>query len=213
MIKNIIFDLGGIILNIDFNRASIAFNKLGINDFSSLYSQAIQSNLFINLELGILNEDDFCEEIRLLCGLNLTNNEIISAWNELILDFPPARLQLIHELKYNYRCFLLSNTNKIHYDYYQSNLRHNHNINGLESLFEKAYFSHEINLRKPNIDSYEFVLKENKLNAEETLFIDDSIQNIEAAKQININTLFINLETKDDILNHFRNNKYISNEQ
>ncbi len=205
MIKNIIFDLGGVILDINFDKAASAFKKLGINDFASLYSHAAQSNLFINMELGIISDHEFYNEIRNISGINLSDEQIKVAWNKLLLDFPKERLMLLKEISKNYRCFLLSNTNKIHYDSYQENLVTNHNIDGLESLFEKCYFSHDIKLRKPNFKSFNYVLDKHSLKAEETLFIDDTSKNIAAAKGLGMETAFINTNKNDDILNLFEN--------
>ncbi len=207
MIKNIIFDLGGVILNIDFNKAAIAFKKLGINNFEDLYSRATQSKLFVNLEKGFITDEQFYDEIRSLSGINIANDEIKGAWNELILDFPPKRLELLMKLKENYNCFLLSNTNKIHYDCYQKDLRDNHNIDGLESLFEKAYFSQDIKQRKPDLGIFHHVLTDQKLKPKETLFVDDTMENINAAKEVGMHTLYIDVSKEGDILNHFTEGK------
>ncbi len=207
MIKNIIFDLGGVILNIDFNKAAIAFKELGINNFEELYSRATQSKLFINLEKGFITDEQFYDEIRSLSGINISNSDIKAAWNELILDFPPKRLELLKQLRENYNCFLLSNTNKIHYDCYQSDLRDQHNVDGLESLFEKAYFSQDIKLRKPNFNSFQYVLSDQKIKPKETLFIDDTMDNINAAKEMGMHTLYIDVAKNDDILNCFTDGK------
>ncbi len=207
MIKNIIFDLGGVILNIDFNRAAEAFKDLGVKNFSSLYSRAIQSNLFIDLELGVISDKDFYAAIRKLSGISISDEDIKMAWNKLILDFPKNRLDLLIELSKNYRLFLLSNTNKIHYDAYQNDLRQNYGIDGLESLFEECYFSHDIALRKPNADCFNYVLEKNNLIAEETLFIDDTTVNIEAAIAVGLKPLYINIDNGDDIIKYFDNGK------
>lgn len=210
MIKNIIFDLGGVVLNIDFQLSAQAFQKLGIKDFESLYSRAVQDSLFEDLEMGLISAKEFRNEIRLLSKLPLSDNEIDNAWNAIILDFPIKRLNLIKQISTNYSCYLLSNTNKIHYDVYQQDLKKQHGINGLESLFIKTWLSHELKMRKPNLDIFMHALNNANLIPEETLFIDDSIQNIEAANKLGIKTLFINIENGDDISNHFFNGKLIS---
>ncbi|OYT10946.1 MAG: hypothetical protein B6I18_06415 [Bacteroidetes bacterium 4572_112] len=207
MIKNIIFDLGGVILNIDFDKAANAFKELGIKNFEDLYSRATQSNLFVDLELGRISDKQFYGAMRELCGINLSDEQIKTAWNSLLLDFPQNRLELLKELNKNYRCFLLSNTNKIHYDSYQQELRAEHNIDGLEAMFEKCYFSHDIDIRKPDAESFKYVLEQNNLKPEETLFVDDTAINIDTAVDLGIQTLYINVEKGDDIIKYFENGK------
>lgn len=210
MIKNIIFDLGGVVLNIDFQLSAQAFQKLGIKNFDTLYSRAVQNSLFEDLEMGLISGKKFREELRLLSNMNLSDQEIDKAWNAIILDFPKERMDLIKLISENYSCYLLSNTNKIHYDVYQQDLRNRLGIDGLESLFIKTWFSHDLQMRKPNLDIFKFALSDANLNPNETLFIDDSIQNIEAAEKVGIRTLFLDVENGDEISNHFSNGKLYS---
>lgn len=207
MIKHIIFDLGGVILNINFQNASDSFKKLGLDDFKGLYSKATQTKLFDRLEKGLIQPADFHREIRELSGIQMTDEQIDQAWNDLILDFPPARLQLLRDLRENYRLYLLSNTNIIHADYYNQDLRDNHSIDGLEELFDKVYYSHDIALRKPDKAPFEYVLKDQNITAAECLFIDDSLPNILTANQMGINTIFLNLDNGHDVMDLFENGK------
>jgi putative hydrolase of the HAD superfamily len=204
-IKNIIFDLGGVVLNIDFDRAAQAFREAGLDDFEQLYSRAVQSELFDRLERGKISPEDFRKELRKLAGIQLSDSLIDRCWNALLLDFPPARLQLLQELREHYRLFLLSNTNIIHAEAYNNELRQRHNINGLEALFDRVYYSHDIGLRKPDAESFLYVLNDQKIKAEETLFIDDSLPNIEAAGALGMQTLYIDLEAGADICDFFEN--------
>jgi len=207
MIKYIIFDLGGVILNIDFQQAAQAFKKLGLDDFEGLYSKATQNKLFDRLEKGLISAQDFRNELRELSGIEMSDIQIDKAWNSLILDFPPARLHLLKELRKNYKLFLLSNTNIIHADFYNNDLRQNHKIDGLESLFDKVYYSHEIALRKPNTKPFELVLNDQNIQAKHSLFIDDALPNILTANQLGINTIFLNLDNGHDVLDLFENGK------
>jgi putative hydrolase of the HAD superfamily len=211
MIKNIIFDLGAVVLNIDFQLSADAFRKLGIDDFESLYSRAVQDMLFVNMEKGIISPNDFRNTLRKLSNLPLSDIEIDDAWNALILDFPKERLQLIGKIKSNYRIFLLSNTNKIHYDIYQEDLKKNHNIDGLESIFEKTWMSHQLKMRKPDDDIYVYALNDANIRAEETVFIDDSIQNIRTANNLGIRTIFIDISKNMEISNYFSNDGKLTN--
>ncbi len=179
-IKNIIFDLGGVILNIDYQLNVDAFKAIGFDDFEASYSKAEQTYLFDNLEKGSISPETFRNGIREVSGKNLSDERIDYAWNKIILDFPEKRISLLNQLKKKYRIFLLSNTNQIHYKNYTALLQKlgYHDFN---AIFEKAYFSHEMGMRKPDKEIFELVINEQQLIPEETLFIDDSIQHIEAA--------------------------------
>ena len=121
-IKNIIFDLGGVILNIDYQLTVTAFKEIGFDGFENAYSQAAQHQLFDKLETGIISPQEFRDGIRKVAQKDLSDAEIDYAWNKIILDLPAARIALLNQLKTRYRCFLLSNTNKIHYDVYTADL-------------------------------------------------------------------------------------------
>jgi glucose-1-phosphatase len=201
MIKNIIFDLGGVVLNIDYQLTPEAFKKIGLNNFEKLYSQSTQTNLFNDFEKGLLSENKFREGIRILTGMIFCDIEFDKAWNAMLLDLPYERIELLKLANKNYRTFLLSNTNIIHYKDYTQSLKKQHNIDTLGELFEKEYYSHEIHLRKPDLECFEYVLNDSNLISSETLFIDDSHQHIEGAKKAGIHTFFMdrnkNLELTD----------------
>ncbi|MBA3705571.1 MAG: HAD family phosphatase [Bacteroidetes bacterium] len=186
--KNIIFDLGGVIINIDYSLVVKAFADLGILNFDELYSQAHQNNLFDNLEKGKISAAEFRKEIRRCCNKNLTDEQIDHAWNAILLDIPAARLKLLQQLKKTHRTFLLSNTNEIHMVAIDKYLQQTYGVPDLSGYFEKKYLSYEVGMRKPDAEIFELVLAENNLNPSETLFIEDSIQHIEAAKRLGIQT-------------------------
>ena len=170
-IKNIIFDFGGVIINIDYHLTAKAFEKLGITNFKNLFSQASQTNLFNDLEVGAIPPSEFRNELRRIINLDITDEHLDNAWNAMLLDYPKHRLNFLLDIRKHYRTFLLSNTNQIHKDCYYASLLKEHGINGLASLFEKLYFSHEVGLRKPDPAIYQLVLNQNNLKPEETLFI------------------------------------------
>lgn len=186
--KNIIFDLGGVIINIDYKLAAKAFEKLGVEHFDALYSQAHQSNLFDLFEKGKISADEFRNEIRTRCNKNLSYQQIDTAWNAMLMDLPEERLQLLASLKKTHRLFLLSNTNAIHMAFINNYLQRTYGISDLSGYFEKLYLSYEVGMRKPDAEIFEFVLSQNKLAPSETLFIEDSIQHIETAKRLSIQT-------------------------
>ena len=186
-IKNIIFDLGGVLYHIDYGITIKAFEKLGIKAFHKYFSQQQQSNLFDRLETGKISDDDFIKEIKVLLP-NCTKEEIINAWNALLIGMPQENIQLLKDLSRKYRLFLLSNTNSIHIKQINKLLYKDYNLKNLEPLFDKLYLSYQIGMRKPNVETFEWVLKDAGILAQETLFIDDSVQHIESANKVGIQT-------------------------
>jgi len=187
-ISNIIFDLGGVILNIDPQRTVNEMQKLGIDNFEAVYAHLKQTHTLDELEKGLLTQREFLDQIKRDSDRNLTDEQILKAWNALLLDFPEKYIRLLQYLKASprFRTFLLSNTNSIHYQTYTRTLQEDFSIKGLEELFDKAYFSHELHMRKPDAEIYEYVIKDSELDPRVTLFIDDSEVNIEAARKLDI---------------------------
>jgi putative hydrolase of the HAD superfamily len=198
-IKNIIFDFGGVILNIDFERSVQAFRLLGIEEFGMLYSQHMQNELFNKLEKGMISPDDFRNELQDISGLYMTNEEIDEAWNALILDLPAYRIKMLDLVRSNYRIFLLSNSNVIHYECYIQQLRKEHGYRSFDEIFKKAYFSQDMGMRKPDEEIYQKVLKEQQLNPQETLFIDDSYPNIETAVKLGMMGHHLDIHKGEDV--------------
>ncbi len=190
-IKNIIFDLGGVILNIDFKQTELAFAKLGVGNFNAHYTLQTSTPLFHDLETGAIAPEFFYDKLRELLQLPLSNEQIKNAWNALLLNFPKERIEWLKQIKTKYKIYLLSNTNQIHYDAFIQLYNQQINDGNFNDLFIKAYYSHEIKLRKPSKESFEFVLKQENLIAAETAFIDDLLPNIEAAKQVGLQTIYL----------------------
>lgn len=194
MTKNIIFDLGGVILNIDFSRSIEAFRKLGIANIDEIFSGYSQSNFFDSFDKGFVSDDDFISELKKYIPSQVSDHQVYEAWNSMILDFPAERIELLQKLKKNYRLFLLSNTNSIHFPVYNNQLKKIYEISDLSELFENTYYSFRIGMRKPDAEIFKLVINENKLKPEETLFVDDSPLNTEVAEKLGINTLVYNPE-------------------
>lgn len=190
-IKNIIFDLGGIFLDIDFKQSALAFAELGIGNFSEYYTFHSLSPLFEKLETGVITPEDFYDEFRILSKLPLSNDEIMHAWNALLIDFPAKRISWLKEIRKRYHVYALSNTNEIHYNAFTKMYKEKFENRNFDELFLKAYYSYKMGLRKPSKEIYEAVLKTENLNAAETLFIDDSLPNIEAAKLTGLQTIHL----------------------
>ena len=195
-IKAIIFDLGGVLLNIDFKKVSESFKALGIHEFDQIYSQTKQYRVFEYLETGKISKEDFCTALTEYTTNSLTHEQVISAWNSILLDFRMNSLQALKKLRTRYKLFLLSNTNIIHQEEFNIIFKNTVGENSFDSLFDKAYYSHEIGLRKPDAAAYEYVLKENNLQPEVTLFIDDTLINIEGAKAVGMPTIYLTKEMR-----------------
>lgn len=186
-LKNVILDLGGVLINVDFNKTKEAFEKLGVKDYANFFSQHHASPLFQDLETGKISEIQFYDGLRSLSGLTVSNEEIETAWNAMLGNFELPNLQWLAALKNNYRVFLFSNTNAIHYKRF-AELCQSQTGNSIESYFETAYFSHTLGLRKPAPDSFRFILEKEKLIPSETLFVDDTIGNIDGAQSVGLRT-------------------------
>jgi glucose-1-phosphatase len=196
-IKNIIFDLGGVIINIDYNKTINAFIKLGMSNVTGVFSQASQNKTFDKLDKGEISNQEFYAKIKPLFPKPISEQEMETAWNAMLLDIPPRRIALLKELKKKYKLFLLSNTNDIHFPVFQTQLKKQEGL-FLEDLFNNTYYSHKIGMRKPDKEVFQLILKENNIFGEETLFIDDSEQHIVGAKKLGIKTLHL---VNNDICN------------
>jgi glucose-1-phosphatase len=186
-IPNIIFDLGGVLLNINYHKTLQAFKDLGYTDFEEMYTQYTADALFKDLETGKVSEDDFYK--KLMKGKDhITRPQVTFAWNNMLLDFRTESLEFLKELSKDHKLYLLSNTNGIHLPAFEQLLKMQTGLDSLDQLFTKAYYSHKAGLRKPEKDIFEFVLKDAGIKAEETLFIDDSWNNIETAKAMGFKT-------------------------
>jgi glucose-1-phosphatase len=186
-IKNILFDLGGVLLNIDYHKTIAAFNDLGWLGFADFYSQQQQKKLFDDLETGLIQQDVFFNQLSTYFK-PIEYEKLETAWNAMLLDIPPARLKFLESLKEKYRLFLFSNTNAIHYQAFSKYLHEQHSGAELDNYFEKAYYSHLLGQRKPYPEAFGHILQENKLTPSETLFIDDSPQHLEGASLVGIKT-------------------------
>ena len=186
-IKNILFDLGGVLYHIDYNLTIKAFEKLGVKEFHKHFSQQQQNNLFDRLETGRVSPEKFFEEMKVLLP-HCTKKQIVDAWNALLLDIPQENIKLLEKLSKKYRLFLLSNTNSIHIKRINEQLYEKYGLKNLNPLFDTVFLSHEIGMRKPNTETFEYVLDEAGIEAKETLFIEDSIQHIESANTVGIQT-------------------------
>ncbi len=181
-IRNIIFDLGGVIINIDYKITLNAFSMLGLKDPDRVYSQVSQLPWFDQYDKGGISNQTFVEEFSRFLKPGTTPEQIADAWNAMLLDFPQERARLLMKLKGRYRTFLLSNTNDLHISFFFRQIKEQYGYDEMKSFFEKDYYSHRLGMRKPDAEIFKHVLRENGLEASETLFIDDTLQHVEGAR-------------------------------
>jgi len=185
MQKNLVFDFGNVLIDLDFRRTT---DQL-IHWLGEDYRTKIPDQVFTDFEVGKITEAEFFNALRATAQYPVSILQLKEAWNGMLLEIPSARLEMLERLRKDHAIYLLSNTNITHINYVHGYLDAVHGIKDFETrFFDKAYYSHEINLRKPNSDIYEFLLKDAGLKPHETLFIDDIAENIEAAKRLGIQT-------------------------
>ena len=190
-IKNIIFDLGGVLLNLDFKRTYDALKKLGINNPEEIIRLGKGSVILKDQESGAITDEEFIGSLKKLAAVSVEDSDIINAWNRLLVDFPKDRIEWLTGLKKKYRLFLFSNTNGIHLTHFRKIYSDAFNNAVFDDHFEKAYYSHIAGISKPDLKAYELVIRENELLPVETLFIDDSLVNVEAARQAGLQALHV----------------------
>jgi glucose-1-phosphatase len=183
-IRNIIFDFGGVILDIDPQQTINTLRNQGIKNVEVFSTPEFQEQVMNKFERGILTPELFREKVRFFLDSKMSDQHIDDAWNALLLDIPKERIAVLEQVKHNYNTFLLSNSNEIHYDVYVRDLQLRFGYREFDQLFHKAYFSFDLHLSKPNPEIFEFVMNQHKMIAEETLFIDDTLEHIEAARKL-----------------------------
>lgn len=190
-IKNIIFDLGGIFIEIHFSATEKAFFDAGVTNWSQFYTQSTASDLFEKLETGKITPEEFYEGFRKESGVSLTDGQIRNAWNAMLGTFPAERLDWLEKVGKRCNIYLFSNTNLIHYNAFQKSYRESTGKQNFDDYFIKAYYSHQLGLRKPYPGSFTKLLQAENLNPAETLFIDDTAKNIEGAKLAGLQTILL----------------------
>jgi len=202
-IKNIFFDFGGVLCDLDISKTEKRFFELGLKNFDSGYSVTERDDLFRKLERGAISPQQFRDSLKKFFTRSVSDEEIDQSWNELLIGIPEERIRLLEKIRLNYRIFLLSNSNEIHYNKFLSDFKSRFGYNGFNDLFEKAYFSFQIQLQKPSKEIFEFVLNDSNLAADETMFIDDSVQHVHGAARAGIQGYHLNLEKGEQVTDLF----------
>lgn len=193
IVDAVIFDLGGVLINLDYHRTSEAFVQLGLRDFDAVYSQMQQTDLFDRFETGVVSPFHFINRLldQLPAGTNA--NQVVHAWNAMILDFPPKRLEWLANFRQDSgkKIFLLSNTNSLHMDAVRRSLETAVGHQRLEDYFDRVYVSHEMGMRKPHPEIFLRLCEEQGLTPAKTLFIDDSPQHVEGARKAGLQAVHL----------------------
>ena len=184
-IRNIVFDLGGVLVDLDFKAAINGLQKAGFANVKEQLQAFDREGIFQKFELGEMTAEEFRTAIRENSTVELTDEEVDALWNAMLLEVPREKLELILHLRGKYMVYLLSNTNSIHWDYVCKNA-FNYRGFRVNDYFEETFLSYEMHLAKPDKAIYEKVLQDANLLAEETLFIDDSEANCKAAEEVGI---------------------------
>jgi HAD superfamily hydrolase (TIGR01509 family) len=190
MFQNIIFDLGGVLLNLDVAKTRDSFIDLGIENIDELFRIGHADSFFKEYEVGALNDDQFVEEALKLTRPGTSHQAVIDAWNSMLLDFPEERVAFLKKLKTRYRIFLFSNTNALHLQAFQKSFVDVYGSH-MDELFETAWYSHVINMRKPDVAAFDYVVREAGLDAAGTLFIDDALVNVEGARAAGLQAIHL----------------------
>lgn len=184
-VRNIIFDLGGVLAGLDGQRCIDAFDALGCEKVSYYVEHHLTEDLFYNIEVGNISTEDFCDEVRRITGRNVSDEQIVWAWNQLLTGISERRLEKLLRLRGKYHLFLLSNTNDMHWQLCVDDF-FTFRGNRVENFFDRIFLSYKMHLSKPSKDIYEEVLRQANIQPAETLFIDDSKTNIEGASPLGI---------------------------
>ena len=189
-ITTLIFDFGGVIINLDLPTCIQNLKKLGTNDIENYLSNFGQKDFFLKFEIGEIGTPEFRNEIRKLTNKTITDAEIDNAWCSFLCDIPSERLELLEKLRKKYRLLLLSNSNPLHVEV-SAAIALQGTRKTIRDYFDKCYFSYEMGLTKPDPAIFEALLADAGLEATECLFLDDGPKNIEAAKRLGIKTYFV----------------------
>lgn len=191
-IENIIFDLGGVIINLDMEHSFDWFSQLFGRDVkSNMMEDYLNHNYFMDFETGKINATEFRDGLRQLTHLEMEDAKLDKAWNAMLGDIPKERIEWIEKLRDKYNVVILSNTNSIHIHKFNEIFGQTTSYSHPEDLFHKVYYSHEINDRKPNKSCFQHVLDDFGMNPEHTIFYDDNLENTKAAQSIGIQSVLV----------------------
>lgn len=195
-IEHIIFDLGGVLLNIDLTKITKGFGEIMVHDEEG--ANKVKFDLVPAYETGKINTKEFLKGLSAYLKPGYSEQDIIHIWNSIILDMPTERLEMLKNLRKEYKVHLLSNINDLHADCFEQNFQKWFNEDP-RNYFDRYFYSHKIGRRKPDVDTYAWVLDQLSSEPEKAVFIDDLPENIEGARNIGINAYQLKNQKTDII--------------
>jgi FMN phosphatase YigB (HAD superfamily) len=193
--KNILFDLGGVILDINVQATLKCFYELGFPAELMQFPNSMTTDLYYKYETGKLDTEQFRNQIRKVAGVEMSDQTFDEAWNAMLVRFPEDRIALLKVLSNRYDLYLLSNTSALHVKVFEKMYLETAG-EAMQSVFKKIYYSHEIGWHKPDSEAWEYVIRDAAIKAEETLFLDDNIHNIKAAQELGFQAIHIHERTQ-----------------
>ncbi len=201
MIRNIVFDLGGVLIDLDTTGCSEAFSNLGFNMPDDLVKRFHGEDIFNLYETGSISTNDFLHKLADESAMEVTHEQLSSAWNSMLGPLRISSLDFLKTLKQQYHLYLLSNTNELHEVSVKRKLL-DAGLPPIDSMFIKPYFSHKIHLRKPGREIFEYVVSNAGILPEETLFIDDTALNLPNAAEVGIRTYLLTAGSRIENLDY-----------
>jgi HAD superfamily hydrolase (TIGR01509 family) len=195
-ISTLIFDFGGVLIDLDMNQSILNFKKLGVENVEKYLSNFGQSGFFMQLEKGKISADEFRSEIRKMTTNTITDKEIDDAWNAFLVRIPSEKLDIVYELRKKYRVIMLSNTNAIHFPYAEQTF-FSYKNRSIDEYFDKCYRSYDMKMAKPDAEIFEAILNQEQVAANRCLLLDDGPKNIEQAQKLGFQTYFV--DPKEDL--------------
>jgi FMN phosphatase YigB (HAD superfamily) len=193
-IRNILFDLGGVILDINVRATQQRFYELGLPALFMQYPENMLTDLFFKYETGKIDTIQYRNEVRRISGLELPDRDIDDAWNAMLVGIPAERTQLIGRLKKRYRLFMLSNTCPLHAPVFEKMYLDASGV-PMHEVFDGIYYSFHIGHHKPDLEAWKYVIRDARIKPEETLFLDDNIHNVKASQELGFQAIHIHERT------------------
>ncbi len=187
--KAIIFDLGGVLLNLNMHKTFEAFDALGFKNFHTHFDSYSGSQFIEDFEEGKITSEEFILIIKKHCTNGTTTAQILEAWNAMLGELPIEKFAFLQSLKRNYKVFLYSNTNALHIHYFHPYYNKKFGENAFQKCFSKIYYSFEFGIRKPHKEGFLKIMKEQNLLPNQIFYIDDGAAHIATAKALGINCL------------------------
>jgi FMN phosphatase YigB (HAD superfamily) len=195
-ISTLIFDFGGVLIDLDMNQSILNFKKLGVENVEKYLSNFGQLGFFMQLEKGKISAEEFRREIRKMTPKAITDSEIDDAWNAFLVRIPSEKLDIVYELRKKYRVIMLSNTNAIHFPYAEQTF-FSYKNRSIDEYFDKCYRSYDMKMAKPDAEIFEAILSREQVAANQCLLLDDGPKNIEQAQKLGFQTYFV--DPKEDL--------------